>query len=313
MFGSSPHTFSQRQNIFVLVFSWTWISSPMTGLPASCDRLEPRPVRSRSRSPARARGRRGRAGSRRTAGRGAAARPAAPRRARTESRGPGSPAMFGGIVRTSQRYMASGLSAFSPIRKATVGEVGLTSTSKSLERGRELLPDHRPHLLRLTVVGVVVAGRERVRAEHDPALWLVAEPLPARAHVHVEQIGRRRRPGSRSGRRRSGRGSSSPRPGRQVVASEAVLDRAGQASTRPPPRRAPAASAIARGHARARPRARSPRPRSARVGTPIRSPRRSSARRESRPAPAAPRSSSRSGSRPGDRSSRGGRCRAPSS
>src|SRR5882724_5322658 len=43
---------------------------------------------------------------------------------------PGSPAMLGGIVRTSVRYMASGLSAFSPILKATVGEVGLTRTSK---------------------------------------------------------------------------------------------------------------------------------------------------------------------------------------
>src|SRR5438094_4167370 len=45
---------------------------------------------------------------------------------------PGSPAMFGGIVSTSVRYMASGLSAFSPILKATVGEVGLTRTSKRL-------------------------------------------------------------------------------------------------------------------------------------------------------------------------------------
>jgi hypothetical protein len=31
VFGSSPQTFAQRQNIFVRVFSWTWISRPMTG------------------------------------------------------------------------------------------------------------------------------------------------------------------------------------------------------------------------------------------------------------------------------------------
>ncbi len=31
VFGGSPQTFSQRQNIFVRVFSWTWISSPITG------------------------------------------------------------------------------------------------------------------------------------------------------------------------------------------------------------------------------------------------------------------------------------------
>jgi len=30
MFGSSPKEGSQPQNIFVLVESWTWISSPMT-------------------------------------------------------------------------------------------------------------------------------------------------------------------------------------------------------------------------------------------------------------------------------------------
>src|SRR5438874_1738317 len=29
--GSPPKRFSQRQNIFVRVFSWTWISSPMIG------------------------------------------------------------------------------------------------------------------------------------------------------------------------------------------------------------------------------------------------------------------------------------------
>src|SRR5919198_191829 len=31
VFGSAPKPDSQRQNIFVRVFSWTWISSPITG------------------------------------------------------------------------------------------------------------------------------------------------------------------------------------------------------------------------------------------------------------------------------------------
>ncbi len=31
VFGSSPNDSEQPQNIFVLVFSWTWISMPMTG------------------------------------------------------------------------------------------------------------------------------------------------------------------------------------------------------------------------------------------------------------------------------------------
>ena len=44
-----------------------------------------------------------------------------------------------------------------------------------LEQLVVLALDHRAHLLRLPVVRVVVAGRERVRADHDAALRLVAE------------------------------------------------------------------------------------------------------------------------------------------
>src|ERR671932_1649026 len=43
---------------------------------------------------------------------------------------PGRPAMFGGIVSTSERYMASGFSVRAPSGNATVGEVGETRTSK---------------------------------------------------------------------------------------------------------------------------------------------------------------------------------------
>ena len=45
-----------------------------------------------------------------------------------------------------------------------------------LERRGEVAGDQRAHLLRLAVVGVVVARRQRVRAEDDPALDLGAEP-----------------------------------------------------------------------------------------------------------------------------------------
>ena len=99
--------------------------------------------------------------------------------------------MFGGIASTSLRYIASGLSVFAPSGNATVGDVGLTSRSNCSSAARELVADDRPHLLRLAVVRVVVAGRERVRAEHDPALRLVAEPRVARAHRTAR--GRRRR------------------------------------------------------------------------------------------------------------------------
>ena len=54
-----------------------------------------------------------------------------------------------------------------------------------LEDGFELLAHERADFLRLAVVRVVVTARERVRAEHDPALDLVAESGIARLQVHV--------------------------------------------------------------------------------------------------------------------------------
>src|SRR4051794_27483421 len=39
VFGSPPKPASQLQNIFVCVFSWTWISSPMTGSHSGTEKL----------------------------------------------------------------------------------------------------------------------------------------------------------------------------------------------------------------------------------------------------------------------------------
>src|SRR5262249_56766309 len=39
VFGSAAKPFGQRQNIFVRVFSWTWISSPMTGSHSAIEQL----------------------------------------------------------------------------------------------------------------------------------------------------------------------------------------------------------------------------------------------------------------------------------
>src|SRR5919198_3343621 len=39
MFGLVPNPFSQRQNIFVRVFSWTWISRPTTGSHSAIEEL----------------------------------------------------------------------------------------------------------------------------------------------------------------------------------------------------------------------------------------------------------------------------------
>ena len=53
--------------------------------------------------------------------------------------------------------------------------------------------DQRAHLLRLQVVGVVVAGAQHVGAEHDPPLDLGAEPRAARPLVHLGRASARRR------------------------------------------------------------------------------------------------------------------------
>ena len=97
----------------------------------------------------------------------------------------GWPARFVGIVQTSRQ-----------VHRQRVG--GLRA---ELERGRrrrrreqhverlvgavEVADDQRADPLRLAVVRVVVAGRERVRAEHDPALHLGAEPGVARARAFI--------------------------------------------------------------------------------------------------------------------------------
>ena len=82
-----------------------------------------------------------------------------------------------------------------------------------LERRVEVPADQRAHLLRLAVVGVVVAARQRVRAEHDPALDLRAEAgRPGQRHDLVRARGcRRRRSAGRSASRRTGPGSTSTR------------------------------------------------------------------------------------------------------
>ena len=96
---------------------------------------------------------------------------------------------------------------------------------EALEQRRVLAGDDRAHLLRLAVEGVVVAGRERVGADHDPALGLVAEALVAGALVHLDQALRvlgavAVADAVVAGQVRGGLGR-----GDQVVAGESVLDR----------------------------------------------------------------------------------------
>ena len=91
----------------------------------------------------------------------------------------------------SFRYIVIGSLVFAPSSKAGVGVVGPISTSTSPKARAKSAADQLPHLLRLEVVGVVVAGRQHVGAGHDAALHLGAEALAARALVEVEQVARR--------------------------------------------------------------------------------------------------------------------------
>ncbi len=101
---------------------------------------------------------------------------------------PGRAARFTGMVHRSDRYMASGSAVRSPILKATVGEVGEIRKSKRVEGPGEVLDDESAGPLRLSVVGVVVAGGESIGAYHDAPLDLGAEALAAGANVHLVEV-----------------------------------------------------------------------------------------------------------------------------
>ena len=102
---------------------------------------------------------------------------------------PGRPATLTGSVHASDRYIATGSAIRAPKRNATVGEVGATSASKPCAHSASKSPlIKRPDLLGLQVVRVVVAGRQGIRAEHEPALHLGAEQAPARGEVVVEHV-----------------------------------------------------------------------------------------------------------------------------
>ena len=124
---------------------------------------------------------------------------------------PGTPERLAGIVARSLRYIASGSSTFSPSLNAVVGRGRADEHVGALERRVEVARDERAHLLGLAVVGVVVAARQRVGAEDDAALHLVAEaglaggahdvlrarvagrghPEPVAHRVEAGQVGRR--------------------------------------------------------------------------------------------------------------------------
>ena len=126
---------------------------------------------------------------------------------------PGSPAMLTGSVQASERYIATGSARRAPERERDRRRGRRDERVEALRpEGVEVALDQRADLLRLEVVGVVVAGRERVGPEHDPAL----RP-------------RRRSPGRGSrGRSPSTSPSPQPRPVADAVVAGQVRGRLGR-------------------------------------------------------------------------------------
>ena len=121
-------------------------------------------------------------------------------------------------MKTSERYIVSGSSVFSPTRKAGAGIEGHTITSAAAKArsksSRQELP--RPH--RAAVVGLVVAGREREGAEQDPPLHLGAEARRPALDVQRREV--------RVGRARAVPHAVEPRQVRgRLGAGDHVVDR----------------------------------------------------------------------------------------
>ena len=184
VFSGSEYATSQRQNIFVRVFRWMWISSPMTGSQftgTSRDEVEAdRPLQ------------RVAGAEEQVLGELRADQLEADREPFREAAGNREPGQARHVRRDREHVREVHRERVLRLLAELEGDGRRGRTDEDvelLEGGCVLLRDHGANPLRLTVVGVVVAGRERVGAEHDPALRLVAEAGVARLLVHLANVG----------------------------------------------------------------------------------------------------------------------------
>ena len=97
--------------------------------------------------------------------------------------------MLTGSVQASDRYIETGSASAVPEPEGDGRRGRRDQRIEALRPERvEVALDQRPDLLGLEVVGVVVAGRQRVGPEHDPALDLGAEALAAGRQVVGEDV-----------------------------------------------------------------------------------------------------------------------------
>src|SRR5262249_22258057 len=102
---------------------------------------------------------------------------------------PGKPAMFTVTVNTSLRYISIGSGAL--LADAEGGRWRRGGEDRIHAFGKdffEIALDQRAYLLCAQVVGVVIAGRKHVGADHDAPAHLLAETARARVLVHVGDV-----------------------------------------------------------------------------------------------------------------------------
>jgi len=203
-----------------LVLSSVWTSSPTTISQSSRNVTVDR-RRSRDRAPAKS------CASLRPGPSSCTRSAVPPRRCRRESRSPAhrEVARNREDVREVHRHRVGGL------RTELEGHRRWSprAARRPLGRRGESVDRERADLQRLSVVGVVVAGRERVGAEHDAALHFVAEAAVRVASIIAVTSSRPRE--VRNERRRSARGCSTPRPGDEVVRAQTQSELGTESST----------------------------------------------------------------------------------
>jgi len=99
----------------------------------------------------------------------------------------GMPTRFAGAVKMSDKYNRQRIVSLRADRKRRLGRGRRQQVVESGESRGEIATQFRANGLRAAVVGVVVAGRQRERAEHDAALHFVAESFAARLEVNLAQ------------------------------------------------------------------------------------------------------------------------------
>ncbi len=107
-------------------------------------------------------------------------RQAVGRRSRTGIDIAGGPVRLAAMVKMSFRYICTGSSVFAPSLNAARGRGRPRDDVAALEARAKSSRDQPAHLLRLQVVGVVVAVREHVGADQDAPLHFGAEAFGAR-------------------------------------------------------------------------------------------------------------------------------------